>query len=372
VEDRPCDRYCDDVFGIGSLLSAAHDASVVQSLIVQTFGKGSVAQDKSWLDQHAVILGWHIGFTRNLVRPSNRGIRKLAFSFFSVDVRAGQPLILTKWQELHSLAECYSDGLLCTSDFVQPLAAMLAGWEPSASAPAGSSAPKKHRRVKRLKTANSAARFAIEMWRIFSIRLWQNCDAYSMSIEQFSGFYDTNDLSPRVAISDSSTPRVAVAIYDNLPDGSLTLVAWTGYDYPAFGYTDNNPATFFQNQREYLGLLLALVLIAPQSTNTMRRSSESTQPSLISSPSSATLILIVNNRSALLSRPSLRFSSSRQITSTAMTKTAPSIPLRDQEQQLKSAPLLLSIQTASIYIVHVPPLTAGALHIPRPPSQLPQ
>lgn len=267
----PCDRYSDDVFGIGTLLSAPHDASVVRELIVKTFGEGSVAQDKSWLEQHAVILGWHIDFTVNRVRPSDRGIRKLAYAFFSFDVRSGQPL--NKWQELHSLAERYSDGLLGTSDFVQPLAAMLAGWgEPPATATPPGSGSKRRRRVVRLRTANSAARFAIEMWRVFSIRLWQNCEAYSMSIEQFSGFYDSNHLSPRVAISDSSTPRVAVAIYDNLPDGSLTLIAWTGYDYPAFHYTDERPATFFQNQREYLGLLLALILNAVISSATQSAS----------------------------------------------------------------------------------------------------
>jgi hypothetical protein len=257
----PCDRYSDDVFGIGDLLSAAHDSSVVRSHILQTFGDGSVAIDKSWLDQHAIILGWHIDFVHNRVRPSDRGIRKLAHAFFSFNIRAGQPL--TKWQELHSLAERYSDGLLCTSDFVQPLAAMLAGWEPVSKAASNTS---RRRRVIRLRTANSAARFAIEMWRVFCIRLWQNCDSYSMTIEQFSGYYDIYRLSPRVAISDSSTPRVAVGIYDNLPDGSLNLIAWTGYNYPAFGYSEAHPSTHFQNQREFLGLLLSLILNASITT----------------------------------------------------------------------------------------------------------
>ena len=243
----PCDRYCDDVFGCGDKTSASADAHVVRTQILRTFGEGSVALDKSWLDQHAVILGWHIDFRTNSVRPSDRGIRKIAYAFFSFDIQARLPL--KKWQELHSLAERYSNGLLATSDLVQPLAGMLKGW----------STTRNTQRLQ-LKRANSAARFAIEMWRVFSIRLWQNCSAYSMSLEQFSGFYDPTCLSPRIAVSDSSTPRVAVAIYDQEPDGSRKLVAWTGYNYPKFGYSELYPATKFQCQREYLGLLLALLL----------------------------------------------------------------------------------------------------------------
>ena len=130
---------------------------------------------------------------------------------------------------------------------------MLQGWRPVKSG---------HRHHLQLKKANSAARFVIEMWRIFGIRLWQNRSSYSMTLEQFSGFYDPSNLSPRIAVSDSSTPRVAVAIYDQQSDGSRLLIAWTGYNYPQFGYTENSPAINFQTQREYLGLLLSLILNA--------------------------------------------------------------------------------------------------------------
>jgi hypothetical protein len=251
--DGPSDRYCDDVFGIGTLVSAAHDALVVRMQILLTFGDGSVALDKSWLDQHAVILGWHIDFPRNQVRPSDRGIRKLAYAFFSVNMFEGQPLV--KWQELHSLAERYSDGLLGASGFVQPLQDMLQGEARTGAERAG------RRRVK-LRHASSAARFAIEMWRVFSVRLWQNSSAYAMPIEQFAGYYDTERLSQRIAVSDSSTPRVAVGIYDKQPDGSRMLVAWTGYDYPSFAYCEERPAINFQCQREFLGLLVSLILNA--------------------------------------------------------------------------------------------------------------
>lgn len=255
--EGPCDRYCDDVFGIGTLVSAAHDALVVRTQILLTFGDGSVALDKSWLDQHAVILGWFIDFSLNQVRPSDRGIRKLAHAFFSVNMLEGQPLV--KWQELHSLAERYSDGLLGACDLVQPLKDMLKG---ESSAERAKAALTCRRSGAKLRHASAAARFAIEMWRMFSVRLWQNSAAYAMSIEQFAGFYDAQKLSPRVAVSDSSTPRVAVGIYDQQPDGSRVLVAWTGYNYPTFAYCDERPACNFQCQREFLGLLLSLILNA--------------------------------------------------------------------------------------------------------------
>jgi hypothetical protein len=112
----PCDRYVDDVFGIGNLVSAAHDDSIVQNVIRETFGTDAVAVDKHLLDQVAVILGWQVSMPLNEIRPSDRGIRKIAFVFFSFDVSKPQPVSL--WQRLASIARRYSASFIsfCKSE----------------------------------------------------------------------------------------------------------------------------------------------------------------------------------------------------------------------------------------------------------------
>lgn len=235
-------RYVDDVVGISTLVSAHHDDSVVNDIITKTFGPDSVAEDKHVPEQTAVILGWQISTRSNEIRPSDRGIRKLTFASFSFDTSKPQPLALR--QRLASLAQRYSAGLIGTADFVRPLVHMWVSKEKASC-----------------REATSNAKFVVEMWRIFCIRLWRCPSAFTTSIEVFANYRDTESSLSRVAISDASTPRVAVGIYDQSPDGSLTFVAWTGYNFP-FLYKDEEQAKKFQHHREFLGLLLSLILHA--------------------------------------------------------------------------------------------------------------
>ena len=239
----PLHVYCDDFIGLGTFLSALSDQMLVIQQIINTFGpaENSWNASKSSFGQDLPILGWQTNLAINAVRPSDRGIRKLIHAFF--DFHISDSLPLTKWQELASLAQRYAEGLLGLNNFIAPLNHMCS----KCNNPRG--------RAK----ANSSARFVIEIWRSVAIRLWQDCFAFRVSIEQFAR-YDMNNFSPRVVVSDSSTPRVAAGYYHRSPSNTLQLLAWSAFDFPFVYSPGIHDATNFQTQREYLGLLLSLIL----------------------------------------------------------------------------------------------------------------
>ena len=243
VVEGPLAVYCDDFIGLGTHESAARDQALVIRQIKNTFGPtNSHNEEKDVLAQEEKILGWWTNLPANAVRPSDRAIRKLCHYFFRIDTSIAQPL--QEWQNLASLAEHYSAGLFGMNNFVTPLHAM---------------ARRSERTHLNRATANSAARFVIEIWRMVAIRLWQDAYAFKLSIEQFVGCNDALNARPtRFAKSDASTPRVAVGIYTELPNGEWELLCWSGYNFP-FQHTALE-AKKYQAQREYLGLLLSLTL----------------------------------------------------------------------------------------------------------------
>ncbi len=142
------------------------------------------------------------------------------------------------WEAAASLAERFSQALPGMRCFVTPLHKQAAktGGRQNAS------------------RASASARFALDMWRVALLSQALHPESFVMPLDLFAKIdhgiqYDL--------ISDASTPIIAAGIYH---PASRQLLAWTSVVLP-FKYNSVKEAALYQNQREYLGYLVSLLLL---------------------------------------------------------------------------------------------------------------
>jgi hypothetical protein len=131
---------------------------------------------------------------------------------------------------LASLAQRYSLALCGMKNFVQPLNSLCG-------------------RVGNMKSirVSSAARFAVEMWRIAAVCLF--ADSASLAVPISLLIMDKTVYPHYYIISDAGPDLAGFAIYDALGE----LIFYSAYAWP-FVRNDN-----YQNAKEFLAFLLALV-----------------------------------------------------------------------------------------------------------------
>jgi len=260
---------CDDFCGIGEKDEATRAGQFIRDLICATCGPNSVALDKSILAQQAEMLGWYIDLMNPRgasVTPKSDAIDKMTHYFFSFNVSVPQPLLL--WLILHAFAERYSHGMRGMRPFVSGFAHMIrkcGGGGPIAS----SNGRKPHAQYQNSlsKLASASTQFAIEMWRVACVILFHNRDAFSIPIEHYIMSNGGSDETVEFhSISDASPYRICVAFYTQ---PNHVLIGWSSILLP---YPDD-VRNQFQTNREYIGLMLTLFLIARLFPNRLATSS---------------------------------------------------------------------------------------------------
>jgi hypothetical protein len=225
--------YCDDSVGCSPAESAISDFELAQGVCRDMFAEHAVSLPKLvHPTPQAAVLGWWVDLVSELIRPSDRAIRKLAFVFF-VALDTDQP----KWplplcQVVASLATRYSAGVCGMKPFVAPFNHLLAGDQSKFS-----------RRM-----INSSTRFCVEMWRVAIIMMLS--DPVPMSVK-FSSFIDC-----------PVTPPDFHVISDAGPDGLGAVVRDANGDIICFSniHMDTGGARF-QNAAEYSGFIFSLMLL---------------------------------------------------------------------------------------------------------------
>lgn len=232
--------FCDDFIGFSHHLHAATDQESAQSLIVSVFGDNAWAEEKCVPPSlQAEILGWWVDLRTATIRPSDKAIRKLTFTFFSVDVSATYwPLQLC--QVLASLSNRYSAALMGMRPFVNPFYEMCAG-------------PQKVQRRK----VSPKARFAVEMWRVAIILLFSDKELMSVSLKVMVGHSVGFARFP--FITDASWLGVGAVRLDSDKDPSVSLMGvapFTSYNFPFSVKRSKH-----QNHREFLGLIVGILML---------------------------------------------------------------------------------------------------------------
>lgn len=226
--------YVDDFMGISPSRRATEDQLSIQSLLTEVFGSGAVNPAKSFQPSHCQeFLGWHINLLEASIRPSDRAIRKLLFCFFGVSSSRGQRVPLAQIQRLASLSYRYSQGIVGMTSFVYPFFEATKGPQ--------------NVKTRRLGTE---ARMCITVWRCVALLLYSHPSHLAVPLRSLS----SDQSSPSVRIwSDAGPYRLGVRV-DHGSDASW--IAYTSYMLP-FDASESK----FQNAREFMGLLLGLMML---------------------------------------------------------------------------------------------------------------
>ena len=234
--------FCDDFIGCGHYSVVERDQSAARDLINGVFGDDKVALEKSVPPStEAEVLGWWVDMVRATIRPSDKGIRKLMFVFFSIDSTASHwPLQMC--QMLASLAQRYSQALMGMRPFVQAFHEMCGGQV---------TASNKWRKV------SGRARFAVEMWRVCALCLFLDKENMAVSLRVMVASplgFDSLDL-----ITDASYLGSGVLILNE--SRMLAECQFASYLYK---FTQNRVEADkpkYQNHREFGGLVVGIVLL---------------------------------------------------------------------------------------------------------------
>ena len=225
--------FCDDFMGLSHYTTARGDQLIARDLVTGVFGDGSPALEKA-VDPclQADIIGWSVDLEKETIRPSDKGIRKLMFSFFMVDALATHwPLSLC--QLLSSLAQRYSLALIGMRPFVSAFYEMCGG-----------STKVNLRRV------TPKARFALEIWRITSLRLYMDREAMAVPLKIMIG--SKEGLSVKTFITDAMHLGIG---FGYLADSNVVE------QHSSYEFQYSVLGSQYQNHREFLGFIMAILFL---------------------------------------------------------------------------------------------------------------
>lgn len=225
--------FCDDFMGFSHGSTARNDQLIARELVDGVFGEGSAALEKAVNPcLKADIIGWSIDLVTEKIRPSDKGIRKLMFTFYMVDALASHwPLAIC--QLLSSLAQRYSAALIGMRPFVSAFYEMCGG-----------SSEVNLRRV------TPKARFALEIWRVTSLRLYLDRESMAIPLGVMVG--SSEGLNTRTFISDAM--HLGVGFGSISTEGVVELHSSYEFQYLVLG-------SKYQNHREFLGFIMAILFL---------------------------------------------------------------------------------------------------------------
>jgi hypothetical protein len=235
------DIYVDDLMGFSTEETAENDQVIAEDCISKVFGKGTVSEKKKIKPTtNADILGMNVNLLTEKTRPSDRACRKLLFAFFMVSTNESR-WPLRQCQMLASLATRYSKVVTCMRMFVSPLNKLTIGSS------------------KLSRKTTSEAKFCVEMWRVAAVMLYLFPNEMSVNIRSVVNDSAANekDISYKV-ISDAGPEYLGVKI-NNMND---ECIQFTSYKLP---FNAKDPA--YQNVREFMGCILAMILVKRLSKN---------------------------------------------------------------------------------------------------------
>jgi hypothetical protein len=227
--------YVDDLVGLAHWDEAESDQQISQNFLLELFGSKALAADNTTPCMACDVIGWRIDLSRESIRPNDKGLRKLFFVLFVVIDSEAKHWPLVHIQVLSSLFERYSMAIVGMRAFVTPLYALLSH-DPNAD-------PNCKRRV------SAAARFCVVMWRAVSLIMIMDPDALSVPIRSVE---ESFSMSPDYRTTTDAANSIGVVVFNKLSE----VVLVTSYKLP-FSATSSS----FQNAKEFMGLLLALILI---------------------------------------------------------------------------------------------------------------
>ena len=236
--------FVDDFFGTGTWDHAMEAQTQVHRAIRGTLGYEGLSVKKNVFSQTAEILGFQVDFQRETVRPKTGAIEKLFFVLFCI--RVNEPQSLRYWQCLASLVNMYSPVMRGMRPFVAQIIAMTS-----------------RATVYRKQAAAPSTKFEIQIWRAAIVIALNDPDQVSVPLATFIA--NPRDRRAHPIISDASPWRLCAALYHAITG---ILLVWITYRLPYAKDIEGRS----QGHREYLGNLLALLLLVKYNKSARNKS----------------------------------------------------------------------------------------------------
>jgi len=233
------DTYVDDLMAFFHHLNALADQAIMKSTMLDLLGPKGLSAKSYGPSPTGEIIGWHLDLTAGTIRPSDRGIRKLALVFLTIDITSKDvrwPLQLC--QVAASLTERYSRAIIAMRAFVEPFIGLTRN---AAKDPTSGS--------KSLRKITSLVKMAVVVWRAVIIIMLSDPDRLAVPLESM-----VIRRGP-TCFTHSAVTDAADSVGLGLFDGQGILMACTTYLLP-FSAHDAR----YQNTREFLGIILAMIL----------------------------------------------------------------------------------------------------------------
>ena len=227
--------YVDDLVGVSHMNEADNDQLIAQNFLKGLFGENALASDNTTPTQLVDVIGWRVDLNKESIRPNDKGLRKLFFVLFAVIDKDAKYWPLVHVQVLSSLFERYSMAIMGMRAYIDPINRILTH-DPNMN-------PNTPRKV------SAAARFCVVIWRAISLIMLINPDALSVPI--CSVVQSVSMPIDYRATSDAAN-SIGLVVFNNLEE----MVLVTSYKLPF-----SAPGPEYQNAKEFMGLLLALILI---------------------------------------------------------------------------------------------------------------
>jgi hypothetical protein len=219
---------------VGPIDKILRDKEIVIDSVRSVFGPSSINEAKSIPPSRQMdSIGWFLDLDSFTVRPNDKGILKLAVSFFHSSPFGKKSIPLVQREKLASLSTRYSVMLVAMRPFVQPFYAMI-----RISRSSGFARP------------NSLAKVSMIVWRMVSIFLLSDKTLFSVPLCSVRSLKPVPLLT---LITDASPLGAGLAMYDY----SLNVCIFHfSYRFPFVTIESE-----YQNSREFIALLVSCIVL---------------------------------------------------------------------------------------------------------------
>ena len=227
------DIYIDDTSGSTRDDLVEHDIKQVIDTAVAIIGDDSINYDKLEQGKRLDMIDWSFNVLTSTVRPSDKAIKKLFYTFFVRVTDSFQSLTFKLRQKLHSYVERYSQGILGTRPFVNTFIKAL---------------KLQNKHPESLLRMDSNMKQAILYWRIIVIILISDPDLLNTPFSFFE-LTSSNEYS-LTFITDSFNCMGIQCL-----DANDNPLGCTSYRFP---FDANAPD--FQNMKEFTAVILSIYI----------------------------------------------------------------------------------------------------------------